>query len=164
MSRSRSRRPKSTRVSKIKGHPAERLLAAWPQGDWWTLRFDGGCNDNGQANATGRWAYHLLSPEQTTSAMSCGKATGDLVTCNTAEWEACLAGVRRAAAVGLTGGLLIEGDSDLVVKQLSGWWMASGALVQFRDEALDLLAGIGLPWHARWIPRAENAFCDSMTH
>lgn len=59
--------------------------------------------------------------------------------------------------------MLVEGDSRLVVTQLAGRRKCRPPLDRYLREALDTLAELNVPWAARWIPRAENEFCDSMT-
>lgn len=143
------------------GHPATLLMSQSPLETWWTLRFDGSCSGNGEVDATGRWACELVSPTGE-SIIASGPSTG-VVTVNTSEWEGCLSGLLRAASVSLTGGLLIEGDSLLVISQLNGKWRCRNHLLEFRDKSLDVLSQVGLPWCARWIPREANSFCDSIT-
>lgn len=135
-----------------------------PQPNWHTLRFDGSCCGNGSDAATGRWAFHLTDSSGRTVGLSSGKSVARPTTNNITEYEGLLNGL--AHAVELTGvdGLQIEGDSDLVVNQVACQWKAKTPhLAELRDEALDLLASFGRPWHISWIPREENEFCDSLT-
>ena len=132
----------------------------------WVLQFDGGCDFNGTAHARGRWAYRIQDRNRLVTKAS-GPAVGSPVTNNTAEWQGLVEGLQ---AVGryepgtCPGILLIEGDSDLVISQLTGRWRAkAGPLEEWRDRALDVIAGLYVAWHARWIPRAKNDLCDAMT-
>lgn len=140
------------------------LFDATPQNDWHSLRFDGSCAGNGSESATGRWAFHLVDGVGRTVGLRSGASVVRGVTNNVTEYEGLLNGLRHTAGVPGVRGLLIEGDSLLVVNQVAGRWKAKTPhLAELRDEALALLDEIGVPWCARWIPREENAFCDAMT-
>lgn len=148
-------------------HSALRLLRDRPGRDWWVLRFDGGCDRNGCPDAVGRWAFHLLAGGTRTVDFGSGPASwpGVAVTNNVAEWQGLTHGLSRAVSEQPdVPGLLIEGDSNLVVQVVSGRWASKMPhLTELRDQARDVLAGLGVPWAARWIPREENEFCDALT-
>jgi ribonuclease HI len=159
--------PKAEPGRKIADHPAARTLSSGPRNyfaGWWELRFDGGVDRNGSADCSGRWAFTLHDGRRLVAAEA-GSATGAPVTVNTCEWQGLHAGLLallplRAAAPGV----LIEGDSDLVISQLTGAWSAKQApLLDWRNRCLDLLAELYAPWFARWIPREQNTVCDAMT-
>ena len=156
--------PKAAPGSKAQGHRATACMGTAPGPGWWVLRFDGGVHGNGRATAVGRWAYRATGPGGRVIAAASGVAGGDPVTVNTAEWGGLLAGLSWASDLGpgTAPGLLIEGDSDLVISQLTGRWQTRGQLIGFRDGCLDALAALFAPWHARWIPRERNADCDRM--
>ncbi|QEL18286.1 reverse transcriptase-like protein [Limnoglobus roseus] len=135
-----------------------------PRNDWWRIRFDGGCNGNGSPNATGRWGFFVECNLGVTQLEGSGKAKGDPVTNNLAEWQ----GLYHAL-LGLTwqriepAGVLIEGDSQLVIHCLTGkWGSKTPALTRLRDECRALLFDYGVPWAARWISRERNERCDRL--
>ena len=61
----------------------------------------------------------------------------------------------------------IHGDSNLVIKQLSGKWrIKKGLYLATAIDAKDLLAHLkGLGWQVRfcWIPRTQNEECDALS-
>lgn len=60
--------------------------------------------------------------------------------------------------------LVIRGDSQLVVKQLSGEWRCNHAhLAAFRDACREQLARLGCKWRAEWVPREQNTEADALT-
>lgn len=170
--RRRAKYPKAKAGAKILAHPASRTLATAAGSGWLTLRFDGGVDRNGKPDAAGKWAFIASVPTGGRLVSDSGMAEGEPVTVNTCEWEGLWNGLvsvqtyaphLRRHSIGLSG-LLIEGDSDLVISQLTGrWGCSSDVLRGWRDRCLDLLAELYAPWHARWIPRERNAECDALT-
>lgn len=160
--------PDWTPGSKRFDHAAYRLmLRDRIPGDVWTLRFDGGCKSNGSQAAKGRWAFVLEAGSERISGN--GEAHGNPVTVNTCEWQALVSGLRRmieeenrVAAIPKPRLLLIEGDSDLIIRQLTAVWGCRDQLVAWRDEAIDILAEFGVQWYAQWIPRTMNSECDAL--
>jgi ribonuclease HI len=130
-----------------------------PGDGWAVLRFDGGVDRNGQLDAVGRWGFVLTLPDVVRTGA--GPADGCPVTCNTCEWQGLYSGL---GAVGDVPGLLIEGDSRLVINQLTGRWASkTDTLRVWRDRCLERLALLAVPWHARWIPREANYEADRLT-
>lgn len=156
--------PKAALGRHLPDRPAAKLLLAEPAPEWWRLMFDGGVRGNGRPDATGTWAYRLLDSRGVLVARSSGPAVGNPVTVNTAEWDGLLAGLFAAEAGRPPVGLLVEGDSDLVIAQVTGRWrVKKPALEAALGRAIDLLGRIGRPWTARWVPRSQNEDCDRMT-
>lgn len=131
--------------------------------NWVSLRFDGSCDNNGRPDATGRWAYHIVQSGKTVGVGS-GVVVANPVTNNIAEWWGVYEGVLAVSKMEKPPGLHIEGDSQLVIFALTGrWGCRKEHLAAFRDRTRDLLAAIGCPWAATWIPREQNTYCDSLT-
>ena len=131
---------------------------------WHTLRFDGSCSGNGSDDSVGRWSFHLTDASGCTVGLRTGASAVRAVTSNITEYEGLLNGLRHAAGVPGLQGLLVQGDSLLVVNQVLGRWSARAShLAELWDESLALLDGLGVPWRIEWIPREENEFCDAMT-
>ena len=129
-------------------HPALRGLHVEPLPGWWLLRFDGSCDGNGSRHATGN-----------------GITVAEVVTNNVSEWNGVLHGLKAVASQKVEpAGLVIEGDSMLVVSVLSGRWASKKPeLTELRDECRDLIASLDLLWSCSWIPREENEYCDELT-
>lgn len=129
---------------------------------WWLMRFDGGCPMNGMPGATGTWAFTLDDAAGRRVGQGSGSATGSPVSCNTAEWEGCYEGI-RAAVEAKPPGLIVQGDSQLIIFQLAGFWKCKKPhLEAWRAKAANLLIGSGIPWTARHVFREHNAECDAM--
>ena len=148
--------------SKSLYHPALfRISTIHP--DWLNRRFDGSCDRNGHPDAKGGWAYHIAQSGQTIG-VGRGVVVANPVTNNISEWWGVYEGVLAVSKMEKPVGLHIEGDSQLVIFALTGrWGCRKEHLAAFRDRTRDLLAAIGCPWAATWIPREQNTFCDSLT-
>ena len=60
--------------------------------------------------------------------------------------------------------LLIMGDSQLVIKQLSGNWKCNAEKLQpLRARCLELLKTLNCPWKAVWIGRESNQDADALS-
>lgn len=167
MKKNRHKKPPATLGQHISGHPAESHLCQAPRPDWWTLRFDGNVRDNGKSWATGRWSFALHDATGSIVGKASWPCSSALVTNNVSEWEGCFGGLMRVERLKKEAtfipGLLIEGDSDLVIRQLTGLWKTKTLpLEELRDECLDILGRMGMPWSARWIPREQNEYCDAL--
>jgi ribonuclease HI len=156
--------------SRNRNHPAYKLMRWFgtPMDGtraWHRLRFDGSCRNNGAADATGGYGWTLHDPAGRLEASGHGSVGGERVTNNVAEWSGLAAGIRAAQGrLGTAAGVRIEGDSNLVVKCLSGAWKCRDRrMAEWRDACLDALSAVGLPWVSLWIPREENAECDELS-
>lgn len=128
------------------------------------VHFDGSCNPNPGGHASYGFKINTLSEVGYDDHGYIGHSKS--MTNNLAEW----AGLKAALGylLGLNGELkgdkiLIFGDSQLVIRQLTGRWRVKAKHLEiFKSECLELLELIGLPWEARWIPRCENAEADAL--
>ena len=88
-------------------------------------------------------------------------ADGPKATNNLAEWCGLgggLAGLRECDPFKV---LLIRGDSQLVIRQLTGEWAVRAEhLKPLKARCLEILAELGCEWHAEWVPRAKNEVAD----
>lgn len=87
---------------------------------------------------------------------------GEGMTNNVAEYEAILNAIMRFKELGLNESLLIKGDSNLVIKQLSGKWKIKSdtakKYVPLIKEALQ-----GFEYQFEWIEREQNTLADRLT-
>lgn len=128
-----------------------------------TLNFDGGCHNNGRPDATGSWAYTIrLAGRQDRLRADSGHVAGPVITCNTAEWWGVISGLEALAAVPNVTSVLIQGDSQLIIHQLTGQWRAKKHFRELCDAALNALEQLGVAWNAIWVPREENQECDDL--
>lgn len=87
------------------------------------------------------------------------------VTSNVAEYTALTMAVRDAITMYQTYGdtsFIFQGDSKLVVEQVTGNWMVrSDKLRPFVNNVQMLLAALP-EWDMRWVPRNQNKAADAM--
>lgn len=141
-----------------------------------TLHFDGSCEPrNPGGHACYGWILHGLTdrpggtPDQVELASDHGViCSGPDATNNIAEWCALGKGLRYLrdhAHLAADQELRIFGDSQLVIFQLTKKWQCNAEhLIGYRLRCWELLQEIGRPWHARWIPREQNAQADALTN
>jgi ribonuclease HI len=124
------------------------------------LRFDGGARSNPGPAGGGT----VITDSSTGATLYRGSAYfGDPVTNNEAEYRALLAGLRTAIAMGITV-LDIEGDSELVVRQVTGRCATSKrALQELRMAAVDLLARF-TSHTLTFIRRKHNSTADGLAN
>ena len=69
------------------------------------------------------------------------------------------------AEQGWRGELLIRGDSQLVIFQLTDRWRClNGRLLALRHRCRTLLNDVAHDnWHAEWVAREENTACDELS-
>jgi ribonuclease HI len=80
---------------------------------------------------------------------------------NVAEWTALGLALKTIVQGGTEPDVRIHimGDSQLVIKQLTGEWACNAELlIKLRDRCKELLRG--RTWSAAWIPREQNQVAD----
>ncbi|KAJ1424537.1 ribonuclease H-like domain-containing protein, partial [Ochromonadaceae sp. CCMP2298] len=121
----------------------------------------GGSRGNPGMGASGAVLYAVDAGQLTevwTSSRFLGAAD---VTCNQAEYQALIDGLRQAVKMRLTS-LTVQGDSSLVVNQMLGQWKVNNArLLQLVGVAKRLLQRLPAA-SLEWIPRAQNSRADSL--
>jgi ribonuclease HI len=127
-----------------------------------TLYFDGACEPV-NPGGTAAYAWHLNDADGKQIASDHGVVcSGEGATNNLAEWNGVLRGVRHVKSLDWNGILLIRGDSQLIIYQLTGKYQCKNeALRVCLDECLELLTG--LDWRAEWIRREENEEADRLS-
>lgn len=123
------------------------------------LYFDGSCSFN--PGGYGKSAAILNSGEKTYSfTKSLGKFPH--MTCNIAEWEGFLLGIKECIKLGIRE-LLVYGDSELIVKQVTGEWACHAEhLIPFLEEWKGLSQKFD-KISVNWIPRKANSLVDELT-
>jgi|ERR1700733_835014 len=82
---------------------------------------------------------------------------------NLAEYRALYIGLIRVKNLGGCKQLIIRGDSQLVIRQLTGEYACnSEKLIPARASCLELLREICTSWEAQWIPREQNTDVDAI--
>lgn len=121
------------------------------------LFFDGACRGN-----PGPMAIGLLLLENGRKVKEVSKRLGK-GTNNIAEWSALVEGLRLADGQGCRE-LEVRGDSQLIIKQITGQYMVkSENLIPLFDEAKKL-CGSFEKLSFKWINREENYYTDSLSN
>ncbi len=119
---------------------------------------DGGARGNPGPAA----AAYVLEGEDGTVLDARGEAIG-IATNNVAEYRALVAGLRRAAEIGVSE-LEVVSDSELLVKQMSGEYrVKNAALVDLSLEAGRLARELARVRYTA-VPRAQNELADRLVN
>lgn len=127
------------------------------------VRFDGSCQPPGGQGIAG-WGFVIEGPGLRIE--ECGLATRPFSphsTNNVAEYVGAIRALEHLRSIGYSGDVIVEGDSQLVIRQMNGDY-------EVRAEHLrayhDWLAQLARMFHAvefRWIPREENTSADALS-
>jgi len=121
------------------------------------LYFDGACRGNPGPMAIGAV---LLEDGKKVDEISKNIGTG---TNNIAEWNALIEGLKLAAAYACKE-LEVRGDSQLIIRQISGQYRVKNEnLIPLFNEARKL-CGNFRKIDFRWIRREENSYTDGMVN
>ncbi len=121
------------------------------------LFFDGACRGNPGPMAIG---VVLMENGRKIKEISKRVGTG---TNNIAEWKALIEGFKLARAYGCRE-LEVRGDSQLIIKQISGEFrVKSDNLVPLFKEALELCKGFE-ELTFKWVRREENSYTDALSN
>ncbi|XP_074305988.1 uncharacterized protein LOC141641216 [Silene latifolia] len=125
------------------------------ENDIWDMYFDGGSNYMGY-----RVGILLISPTGEHSPVSIKLDFN--ITNNTAEYEACLLGLRSALDLGVKK-LIVHGDSSLVINQVGGSWkIKSQSLAPYQTRIEELEKYIEDIRYVH-LPREESQFADALS-
>lgn len=123
-----------------------------PHADIW---FDGACLGN--PGPMGAGVVVQCAGKRRTLAKPLGKGTN-----NRAEYEAAIAGLSLALALHATSATL-HGDSQLILRQLSGQYKVKDASLRtLHAQAKALMAELG-EVKLEWVPREENVEADELS-
>jgi ribonuclease HI len=125
------------------------------------LFFDGSAEPNPGGRMGAGWRLVFTDrPEETGSAE--WPAARDN-TNNRAEYLALIGALEQYLASGRSGPLLVLGDSQLVINQMTGeWGINHPALLHLNRQAAALTGRIPGGVRYRWIPREENQVADML--
>jgi ribonuclease HI len=126
------------------------------------LYFDGSCMPKNPGGVA-RYGWSITNWEGKRLISDSGEVCrGPEATCNLAEWNALAHALRYLEEQNWTGKLEIMGDSQLVIRQITGAYKVSkDTLIPLFRECKELLEGIN--WTAKWIPRKQNQECDRLS-
>ncbi len=128
-------------------------------GDW--LYFDGSSDPNPGGRMGAGWRLVYGDQPEETGATRWPSARGN--TSNKAEYLALIGALTQYLARARPGPLLVLGDSQLVINQMTGeWGINNPALWQLNQQATALVVRISGGVRYRWIPREENQVADML--
>lgn len=120
-----------------------------------TIWFDGACLGN--PGPMGAGVVVDCGGKRRTLAKHLGQGTN-----NRAEYEAAIAGLSLALAMGATSATL-HGDSQLILRQLSGEYkVREASLTPLHAQARALMAELGQV-RLEWVPREKNGEADELS-
>jgi ribonuclease HI len=120
-----------------------------------TIRFDGGARPNPGPAAIG-YVVGAGEDEPTEGSQFIGEATN-----NEAEYEALIAALEAALDEGRTA-VDVEGDSQLIVKQVQGDWQVNESHLAHLREQVQELANEFAQFEIAHVPREANSTADSL--
>ena len=132
----------------------------------YVAHFDGACMPR-NPGGYGGWGYVIDGVDALTVelAQGCGVLpAGPGMTCNVAEYTAALECLRGFAALELGKVVVVRGDSQLVIGQMSGQRKAkSGAYLPVYRETLEFVQAHRLEVRWEWIERSFNGRADALS-
>ena len=125
------------------------------------LNFDGSC----EPNPGGRmgWGWRIIWADGTRQPGSGARAAHRDNTVNVAEYTALIAGLTAYVQAGGQGPLLVIGDSQLVIRQMTRQWAVKAAnLRPLAEQGWAVERQIPGQVTFQWRPRAENTEADAL--
>jgi ribonuclease HI len=127
------------------------------------VHFDGACQPPG-SNGVAGWGFTVEGPGYRYE--DCGLATRPFSphsTNNVAEYVGAIRALEHLRTVGFAGDVLVEGDSELIIRQMNGEYEVRAEHLKAYFEWLRTLAGSFRKVEFRWIPREENVAADELS-
>ncbi len=127
------------------------------------VRFDGSCQPPGGGGVAG-WGFVIEGPGLRIE--DCGLATRPYSphsTNNVAEYVGAIRALEHLRSKGYTGEVIVEGDSQLVVRQMNGKYEVRAEHLKAYHDWLSQLARSFQRVEFRWIRREENTVADALS-
>ena len=127
------------------------------------VRFDGACQPPGSEGIAG-WGFVIDGPGL--HFEDWGLATRPYSphsTNNVAEYVGAIRAPELLRSVGYSGEVVVEGDSQLVIRQMNGEYEVRKEHLKAYHAWLRQLAGTFRKVEFRWIPREENTVADTLS-
>jgi ribonuclease HI len=145
-------------LSSISGTDKSNIIED-PSRDKYLLQFDGGSRGNPGPGGAGAVIFDGKGKEIWNGYFY----VGDTATNNQAEYTGLVEGVRQAVKMKVNH-LVIQGDSLLVINQITNTWKVKNKILgEFNKEAKKLLKEIDY-FEASHIPREENSRADELSN
>ena len=140
--------------------PKSKLLSQLDPGKTYVLYFDGGSRGNPGIAGVGMVLY---DGEGGSEIWSGCQYIGEMSTNNEAEYKGLIAGLRVARSMGITN-ILVQGDSELILRQIDGVYrVKSEKLRPYFEEAMSLRREFA-SFRTNHIERAQNARADALAN
>jgi ribonuclease HI len=127
------------------------------------VHFDGSCQPPAGGGVAG-WGFVIEGPGL--HFEECGLATRPYSahsTNNVAEYVGAIRALEQLRSIGYTGSVIMEGDSQLVVRQMNGEYEVRAEHLKAYHEWLGQLARSFQRVEFRWVPREENTVADALS-
>jgi len=127
------------------------------------VHFDGACQPPGASGVAG-WGFVVDGPGL--HHEDWGLATQPYSphsTNNVAEYVGAIRALEFLRSRDYAGEVIVEGDSQLVVRQMNGEYEVRAEHLKAYHEWLTKLAGMFRKVEFRWVPREENALADALS-
>ena len=127
------------------------------------VHFDGSCQPPGGGGVAG-WGFVIEGPG--IRFEDCGLATRPYAphsTNNVAEYVGAIRALEHLRALGYTGEVILEGDSQLVIRQMNGEYEVRAEHLKAYHDWLAQLARGFRRVEFRWVPREENVTADALS-
>ncbi|HST88008.1 MAG TPA: ribonuclease HI family protein, partial [Ktedonobacterales bacterium] len=126
-----------------------------------TAYFDGSADPNPGGRIGIGWNIEYADGSGRSGAAERAPAPDN--TNNVAEYLGLIAALEAYLEQGGTGPLLIHGDSQLVIMQMTGQWgIKAPGLFALNARARELAARVAGGVRYQWVPRARNAVADQL--
>lgn len=127
------------------------------------VHFDGSCQPPGGGGVAG-WGFVIEGPGFRFE--DCGLATRPYSphsTNNVAEYVGAIRALEHLRSIGYAGDVIVEGDSQLVIRQMTGEYEVRAEHLKAYHDWLVQLARSFHSVEFRWVPREENAAADALS-
>ena len=127
------------------------------------VHFDGACQPPGSEGVAG-WGFVIDGPGLHYEDF--GLATRPYSphsTNNVAEYVGAIRALEQLRSIGYSGDVVVEGDSQLVIRQMNGEYEVRKEHLKAYHEWLRRLAEGFVKVEFRWVPREENTLADALS-
>ena len=127
------------------------------------LYFDGGCRGNGRANPNAKAGYGYVIYDASQQTIADGWAYLGAKTNNYAEYSGFINGMQHALTIGITH-LVVRGDSNMVIKQMTGQFGANNPDMKILNGIAKELATNFVSINYEHVYREDNKEADRLSN
>ena len=127
------------------------------------VHFDGACQPPGSSGVAG-WGFLIEGPGVRYEDRGLAtKPYSPHSTNNVAEYVGAIRALEHLRSMGYTGRVVLEGDSELVIRQMNGEYEVRAEHLKAYHDWLEKLAASFPKVEFRWVPREENVEADALS-